>query len=116
MRIRFIRNIAFGSLFCATASFAQSGNQPLTLEECVRKAMAAPSTLSIARLDVQISDRDQQIARAGFLPQAGATFGTVYTSPSIANPQTFAFIPANAIREYIVSFRQACVTAVPASW
>lgn len=101
MRIRFIRNIAFGSLFCATASFAQSGNQPLTLEECVRKAMAAPSTLSIARLDVQISDRDQQIARAGFLPQAGATFGTVYTSPSIANPQTFAFIPANAIREYI---------------
>jgi outer membrane protein TolC len=101
MRIRLLRIIAFGIFFWAASSSAQSGNASLTLDECVKKAMAAPSTLSVARLDVQISDRDQQIARAGFLPQAGATFGTVYTSPSIANPQTFAFIPANAIREYI---------------
>ena len=101
MRIRFIINVAFGISFWATSSYGQSGNPPLTLEDCVKKALAAPSTLSIARLDVQISDRDQQIARAGFLPQAGASFGGVYTSPSIANPQTFAFIPANAIREYI---------------
>jgi outer membrane protein TolC len=93
--------IGVGYFLSAAVAYSQSANASLTLEDCVRKAMAAPSALSIARLDVQISERDRQIARAGLLPQAKAYFGTAYTSPSITNPQTYAFIPANAIREYI---------------
>jgi multidrug efflux system outer membrane protein len=52
-------------------------------------------------MDRLIADRDRSIARAGLLPQASAAVGTVYTSPSQLNPETFAFIPANAIREYV---------------
>ena len=78
-----------------------SAGPVLTLEECIRKSMAVPSSLSVARMDRLIADRDHSIARAGLLPQASATLGGVYTSPSRLNPETFAFIPANAIREYV---------------
>ena len=84
---------------CLWASIASA--QVLTLEECIRKALAVPSALSLARLDVQNADRDRSIARAGYLPQAAATLGTLYTSSSLVNPGGFAFIPSNAIREYI---------------
>ncbi|MEP7362712.1 MAG: TolC family protein [Acidobacteriota bacterium] len=73
----------------------------LTLEDCIRKALAVPSAVSIARMDRSIADKDHSIARAGLLPQASANFDVLYTSPSRVNPDTFAFIPANAIREYV---------------
>ena len=72
----------------------------LTLADCIRMALAVPSAVSLAKLDRAIADRDLSIARAGYLPHASASFGTVYTSPSQVNRETFAFIPANAIREY----------------
>ena len=78
-----------------------SAEPVLTVEECIRKAMAVPSSLSVARMDRLIADRDHSIARAGLLPQASASLGGVYTSPSQLNPEAFAFIPANAIREYV---------------
>ncbi len=80
---------------------ADSPGPVLTLEDCIRKSMAVPSSVSVARMDRLIADRDRSIARAGLLPQASAAVGTVYTSPSQLNPETFAFIPANAIREYV---------------
>ncbi len=80
---------------------SQTSAPMLTLEDCIRKSMAVPSSLSVARLDRIIADRDRSIARAGLLPQASASVGSVYTSPSQLNPETFAFIPANAIREYV---------------
>ena len=97
MRVCGIAKLGVG--LCLWASSATG--QVLTLEECIRKALAVPSALSLARLDIQISDRDRSIARAGYLPQAAATLGTVYTSTSRVNPGAFAFIPSNAIREYI---------------
>lgn len=83
-----------------TASYAQPADSPLTLADCIHKALAVPSIVSVTRLDRQIADRDLSIARAGLLPQSSATVGTIYTSPSQLNRDTFAFIPANAIREY----------------
>src|SRR5260221_11328836 len=76
-------------------------SQPLTLPDCIRKALAVPSNVSVARLDRSIADKDVGIARAGLLPQASATIGGIYTSPSNAGGSGIPFIPQNGAREYI---------------
>lgn len=101
MLLRWMQRIGLTALLCASFARAQQVDVVLTLSDCLRKAMAAPSSVSLARLDLQVAARDRVIARAGLLPQAAATLGSIYTSPSLVNPETFAFIPANAIREYI---------------
>ncbi len=80
------------------------GAQPagtLTVEECIRRALAVPSAVSLARRDREIADRDRSQVRAAFLPQSAASFGSVYTSPSQLDRSTFSFVSANGIREYI---------------
>ena len=94
--IRLVLVVAFGSL-----SYAQQAEPTLSLEECIRRALAVPSAVSIARLDRSIADKDFAIARAGLLPQASASLGVIYTSPSRSDSQAVGFIPANAIHEYI---------------
>lgn len=91
-------------LLAAVFACLASGQQPpltLTLADCIGKALSVPSVVSIARMERSIADRDITIARAGLLPQASVAAGSIYTSPSQLNRDTFAFIPANAIREYI---------------
>ncbi|MEO8025481.1 MAG: TolC family protein [Bryobacteraceae bacterium] len=92
--------LVIGVAFAARA-LAQDPGQSLTLEECVRKALAVPSAVTVARLDREIADKDHAIARAGYLPQASASFGAIYSSPSQLDSQNAALIPANAVREYI---------------
>lgn len=96
------RILAFLTVCCVVLCSPTTAQNPamLTLDDCIQKALAAPSALSVARLDRQIADRDKSIARAGLLPQVLVGVGGIYTSPSQLNPDTFAFIPANAIREY----------------
>lgn len=95
-----------GMLLAVACALSIEGQQqhpdaaPLTLADCIRKALAVPSAVSIARLDRTIADRDLSIARAGYLPHASASFGTIYTSTSQVDRETYAFVPANAIREY----------------
>ena len=101
MLLHSMRRVGLLAALCSGFAHAQQQDMVLTLDDCIRKALAAPSSVSLARLDVQIADRDRVIARAGLLPQAVATIGSIYTSPSLINRETFAFIPANAIREYI---------------
>ena len=88
------------SILGAVLAHAQTPSV-LTLEECIRKALAVPSAVSIARIDRQIADRDRSIARAGFLPQLNGTLGYNYTSPSKLDPGEFSFVAQNAIHEYI---------------
>lgn len=87
-------------LGCPFAGLSQSPDI-LTLEACIRKALAVPSSVSVARMDRSIADQDRAIARAGLLPQASISAGSVYTSRSQITPTSFALIPANAIREYV---------------
>jgi len=94
------RKLILFALLTGGAGSGQEAASPLTLADCIRKSFAVPSSVTITRLDRSIADRDTQIARAGLLPQASVAFGGVYTSPSPLNRETFAFIPANAIREY----------------
>jgi outer membrane protein len=93
--------IGCGTVYAQAPGQSDSSGVPLTLEDCIRKALAAPSVLSVARMDRLIADRGRSIARAGLLPQSSIGLATVYTSPSRLDPSTFAFISANAIREYV---------------
>lgn len=73
---------------------------PLTLEDCVRKAEAAPNALTLAQQDRDIADRDVTQARASFKPQVDVLSGFVYNSPRVNDPSTFSFAPLNGIRQY----------------
>lgn len=84
----------------AGASAQQQASQTLTLEDCIRLAEAAPSPLSLARLERDITSRDVTQARAGFLPQSRLANGFIYNSPLLYNREVFSYVPLNGIREY----------------
>ncbi len=87
------------ALFAAQV-LAQSSSQPLTLDECVRRAEAAQSNVTIARQQAEIARYARTQAVASFLPQAtvGGLFG--YNSPLPGTRDTFSYLSANGIREY----------------
>ncbi|MGI8990678.1 MAG: TolC family protein [Bryobacteraceae bacterium] len=65
---------------CASGpASAQTGS--LTLEDCVRLAMRAPSAVTIARQDRRIADYGVTAARSSFLPQLQLGNGFMYNSP-----------------------------------
>jgi outer membrane protein len=80
--------------------FAQGPGAPLSLTDCIQKAMAVASSVTLARKDREIADRDRTIARSGFLPQASVNNAYIYNSPSLLDRNTVSFIPLNAIREF----------------
>lgn len=80
---------------------AQTAGGGLTLEDCIRKALAVPSPVSVAKLDREIAAKGVVQARAGFLPQSTIASGYAYNSPSRQDPSTFSFVAVNGIREYI---------------
>lgn len=86
--------------FCAASTFAQP-NQPLTLDDCIRLAQSAQSTVTLARQQAEIARYGITAARAGFLPQAAANTAFIYNSPLPRNREEFSFVSANGIREYV---------------
>ena len=86
-------------LLCATLQA-----QPLSLDDCLKLALAAPSSVSLARQENEIARQGVTQARAGFLPQTHVTSGFVYNSPQRDDRSTFSFIPLNAVREYVGLF------------
>lgn len=78
-------------------------NPPLTLSDCVQKALEARSTLSIARNDLRVAQQGVVGARAGFLPQVSANGGYTYNSPS-KNAGSQEFISLNSVHEYVTQF------------
>lgn len=99
-----IRNSLCSMVFLCSSGLAQVAvvqqAQPLTLDDCLRKATAAPNALRLAQQDSEITDRDITQARSGFLPQTEILSGFVYNSPRIGDPTTFSFVPLNGIRQY----------------
>lgn len=83
---------------------AESGARMLALEDCVRLALAARSSATIARRQVEIAHHRLKEARAGFLPQSRVANGFTYNSPLLYDRSMFSFIPLNAIREYASLF------------
>ncbi|MGC8761780.1 MAG: TolC family protein [Bryobacteraceae bacterium] len=78
---------------------AQPG-QPLTLEECQRRALRAASAASQARREMQITAAGTAVARAAFLPQGTASASLMYNSPSRTDPAVQSYVAWNGIREY----------------
>lgn len=102
-----IRSRSVAVLGCLTLGWSApaqnppSPEPPLSLEDCIRKASAVPSPISLARLDRDIANRGIDIARAGFLPNSSATAGYGYNSPSSADRGTMSFVALNGVREFI---------------
>src|SRR5215510_2957033 len=91
--------VAFIALIYLSAS-AQQVDRVLTLQDCLRLAESAPSTVSVAEQQRAIADRDLTRARAAFMPQAEMLNGFIYNSPRLDDRSTFSFLPANGVREY----------------
>ena len=66
---------------CALPVFAQPPSKPLTLDDCVRLAEAAQSSITIAKQQAEIARYGLTVARAGFLPQAAVSTAFNYNSP-----------------------------------
>jgi outer membrane protein TolC len=77
---------------------AQTG--PLTLEECVRLALASPSAVSVARQQREIAALGLPQAKAAHLPQARVDGAFTYNSPLIDNRSLPSHVALNGIREY----------------
>ncbi len=82
--------------------FAQTG--PLTLDDCVRLALKAPSAITVAQLERRIADRGVSAARSSFLPQALLSNGFIYNSPPSSSQGAEAgkatFVALNGVHEY----------------
>lgn len=91
-----------GVLVVATVSVPQASAQaaPLTLDDCVRMALAAPSVVTVARLEQEIARNGRRVARAGFLPQGILSVDHSYNSPLSDAPGTPTFLPSDAVRQF----------------
>ncbi|HZT69365.1 MAG TPA: TolC family protein [Terriglobia bacterium] len=85
----------------AVSVFAQPGSPPLTVDDCVRLAQAAQSSVTVARQQAEIARYGITAARAGFLPQSAVNTAFTYNSPLPRNREEFSFVSANGVREYV---------------
>src|SRR5690242_9910184 len=86
------------AMSCVTAQVQTPPASPLSLEDCVRLAQAAPSSVMIARQQAEIAHLGITQARAEFFPSASLSNAYTYNSP--IHHDNFSFIALNGIREY----------------
>jgi outer membrane protein len=98
--VRDLLNVAILLISSAAQTFPQSAVKPLSLEDCIRLAQDAQSSISIARQESEIAGYGVDRARTAFLPQAQLNNAFAYNSPHLRNPGEFSFIALNGIREY----------------
>ncbi len=95
------------SLATAVLAFAQPSTAPLSLDDCLRLASSAPSSVTVARQQTEIARYGLTQARAGFLPQTQLHNLYTYNSPLLDDRNTFSFVALNGIREYTFLFTAA---------
>jgi outer membrane protein len=84
----------------ALPAASQSQSSLLTLEDCIRLAQSAESSVSVARHESEITRYGVTQARSGFLPQAHLLNGFTYNSPLLNTTDAFSFVALNGVREY----------------
>jgi outer membrane protein len=84
----------------AACAFGQTGSPALTLEDCIRLALAAPSAATSARIQTEIARYGATQARTNFLPQFLVGGAYAYNSPLPGTKDQFSFVALNGIREY----------------
>ncbi len=88
---------------CGVTLFAQppaAPSTPLTLADCIHRAMAVPSAARVARKERGIASLEVRQARTGFLPQTEITSSYMYNSPSRLDRSTMSFVALNGVREF----------------
>jgi outer membrane protein len=98
--VRALFNATLLSVILAAQAAAQSAAKPLSLDDCVRLAQGAQSTISVARQEAEIARYGVDRARAGFFPKVQVNNTFIYNSPQLGNPGEFSFVALNGIREY----------------
>lgn len=79
----------------------QPGRDGLTLDDCVRLALAAPSEVTLARHQSAIASLGLTQARSAFLPQFQIGNGYTYNSPpNSTSGSAQSYVALNGIREY----------------
>jgi cobalt-zinc-cadmium efflux system outer membrane protein len=97
------REILLWSALAMAGSPALAQQQALTLGDCVRLALEAPSAAQTAEREEAIAAERQTAARANLLPQFGVSSGYVYNSPLANGPNPFSFVALNGVREYLAT-------------
>lgn len=105
-RVAVNTRIGFAGFLLPWLTVAVSGQTtPLTLDDCVRLALRAPSQVMVGRQEQRIAAYGITIAKSGFLPQMQVGNGFTYNSPPRTgssglgvNPQSF--VALNGMREY----------------
>lgn len=90
-------------LVAAWVSTAPAQAPPLTLEDCVRLALEAPSAATVAEREEAIAGERRTAARSELLPQFGLSGGYNYNSPLSNGANPFSFVAANGVREYLAT-------------
>ncbi|MGJ5815574.1 TolC family protein [Paludibaculum fermentans] len=88
---------------CCVVALAQPPSNPpppLTVADCIHKALAVPSAASVARKEREIASLEVRQARVGLLPQSEITSSYQYNSPSRLDRSTMSFVALNGIREF----------------
>lgn len=92
----------WGTLFSALGgSPARAQQQALTLDDCVRLALEAPSSVQAVDREQAVARERQTAARSEMLPHFGLNAGYVYNSPLRNGPNPFSFVALNGLREYL---------------
>ncbi len=92
---------AFLFAMVAATSVTATAQTPLSLEDCIRLAMDAPSPASVAERQEAVANEDRTIARAAFLPQVSFHNSLIYNSTAEGQSEPFRFVAANGVREYL---------------
>ncbi len=74
---------------------------PLTLDDCIRLALAGDSSVAVAGKQADIAALAVAQARAALRPQLRASGGFTYDSPSRQAPDQPSHVALNGIREYV---------------
>lgn len=95
-------------LFCGLAASLLGGQQPavttpppgapLTLEDCIKRALDAPSAVVAARQNLDATRYGVKAATSAFLPRTTVDNAFIYNSPHTG--QTQAFLALNGTHEY----------------
>ncbi len=80
------------------AQYCSAQTAPLTLDECIRLAQNAPSSVSVARQQTIIARYGITAARAGLYPLLTLQNGFGYNTPG---GEGFKFVALNAVHEYV---------------
>jgi len=98
--VRTIINVTLAAALSCAPVLAQPAPQPLTLQDCIRLAQAAQSSVTVARQETEIAHFGVSRAKAAFLPQVHVNNGFAYQSPLVRGGD-FSFVTLNGIREYV---------------